>query len=87
MQRLIQLAGGLSSPAILIVLIWCAALLGVAVGPIDYPGQPSAVVLTVVASTVGFGLAFADTATLAQRRTIVEEDAHLCKSFRVSILL
>jgi hypothetical protein len=52
MQRLIQLAGDLSSPAILIVLIWCAALLGVAVGPIDYPGQPSAVVLTVVGSGV-----------------------------------
>jgi hypothetical protein len=53
MQRLVQLAGGLSSPAILIVLIWCAALLGVAVGPIDYPGQPSIVVLTVV----GLGVA------------------------------
>ena len=52
MQRLIQLAGGLSSPAILIVLIWCAALLSVAVGPIDYPGQPSLVVLTVVGSGV-----------------------------------
>lgn len=52
MQRLIQLAGGLSSPAILIVLIWCAALLSVAVGPIDYPGQPSLVVLTVVSSGV-----------------------------------
>jgi hypothetical protein len=48
MQRLIQLAGGLSSPAILIVLIWCVALVSVAIGPIDYPGQPSAVVLTVV---------------------------------------
>ena len=53
MQRLIQLAGGLSSPAILIVLIWCAALLSVAVGPIDYRGQPSIVVLTVV----GLGVA------------------------------
>ena len=30
---------------------------------------------------------FADAAPLAERRTIVEEDAHLCKSFRVSILL
>ena len=36
----------------LIVLIWCAALLSVAVGPIDYPGQPSLVVLTVVGSGV-----------------------------------
>jgi len=56
MQRLIQLAGGLSSPAILIVLIWCAALLSVAVGPIDYPGQPSIVVLTIVGSGVAFFL-------------------------------
>lgn len=52
MQRLIQLAGALSSPAILIVLIWCAALASVAVGPIDYPGQPSRVVLTAVGSGV-----------------------------------
>lgn len=52
MQLLIQLAGALSSPAILIVLIWCAALASVAVGPINYPGQPSRVVLTVVGSGV-----------------------------------
>ncbi len=49
MQRLTRLAGGLSSPAILIVVIWGAALLSVALGPIDYRGQPSVVVLTVVA--------------------------------------
>jgi hypothetical protein len=48
MQRLMQLAVGLSSPAILIVLIWSAALVSVAIGPIDYRGQPSAVVLIVV---------------------------------------
>jgi hypothetical protein len=56
MQRLIQLAGSLSSPAILIVLIWCAALISVAIGPIDYPGQPSIVVLTVVGSGVALFL-------------------------------
>jgi hypothetical protein len=56
MQRLIQLAGVLSSPAILIVLIWCAALISVAVGPIDYSGQPSMVVLAVVGSGIAFFL-------------------------------
>lgn len=50
MQRLTRLAGGLSSPAILIIVIWSVALLSVALGPIDYPGQPSVVVLTVVAA-------------------------------------
>ena len=50
MQRLTQLAGGLSSPAILIVVIWSVALLSVAFGPIDYPGQPSVVVMAVVAA-------------------------------------
>ena len=30
---------------------------------------------------------FANTTALAERWTVVEEDAHLCKSFRVSILL
>ncbi|VIO76721.1 hypothetical protein CI1B_66140 [Bradyrhizobium ivorense] len=48
MQRFVQLAGGLSSPAILIVLIWCVALALVAVGPIDFPGQPSPAVLAIV---------------------------------------
>ncbi|MEH2625608.1 hypothetical protein V1292_003663 [Bradyrhizobium sp. AZCC 1719] len=56
MQRLTQLAGGLSSPAILILVIWCAALFSVAVGPIDYPGQPSIVVLTVVGSGIALFL-------------------------------
>ena len=30
---------------------------------------------------------FADAGPLAQRRPVIEEDAHLCKSFRASILL
>ncbi|MDA9519263.1 hypothetical protein XI06_02595 [Bradyrhizobium sp. CCBAU 11434] len=45
--------GLLASPAILMTVIWLGALLAVAVGPIDYPGQPSAAVVTLVA----FGLA------------------------------
>lgn len=53
MQRFVQLASGLSSPAILIVLVWGVALALVAVGPIDYPGQPSTAVLAIV----GIGLA------------------------------
>lgn len=56
MQRLTRLTGGLSSPAILVVLIWCVALLSVAVGPIDYARQPSAVVLTVVGAGVALFL-------------------------------
>ncbi|QPF82965.1 hypothetical protein IC762_24910 [Bradyrhizobium genosp. L] len=48
MQRFIGLAGGLSSPATLIVVVWGIALALVAVGPIDYPGQPSLAVLAVV---------------------------------------
>lgn len=52
MQRFFQLASNLSSPALLIVVVWFATLIFVAVGPIDYPGQPSLVVLT----TVGTGL-------------------------------
>jgi hypothetical protein len=52
MQPFIKAARGLSSPVILIVAVWCALLLGVAFGPIDYPSQPSASVLALVA----FGL-------------------------------
>lgn len=52
-QRRIPLLGLLASPAILMTVIWLGALLAVAVGPIDYPGQPSAAVVTLVA----FGLA------------------------------
>jgi hypothetical protein len=50
MQPLIKIARSLSSPAILIVAVWCAALTAVAIGPIDYPLQPSAAVLVLVAS-------------------------------------
>jgi hypothetical protein len=49
MQQLIRLAGSLSSPAILIVVVWCAILAAVAIGPIDYPMQPSKVVLAIAA--------------------------------------
>ena len=52
MQQLSRLASGLSSPAILIVVIWCSVLACVAIGPIDYPGQPSSIVLV----TVGAGV-------------------------------
>jgi hypothetical protein len=52
MQQLIRLAGSLSSPAILIVVVWCAALVGVATGPIVYPMQPSPAVLAVVVTGV-----------------------------------
>jgi hypothetical protein len=52
MQRFSRLASGLSSPAILIVVIWCSALACVAIGPIDYPGQPSLAVLVMVAAGV-----------------------------------
>lgn len=52
-QRLMPLVGGLSSPAILMIVIWLVALLAVAAGPIEYPRQPSAAVLMAVA----FGLA------------------------------
>jgi hypothetical protein len=49
MQQVLKMARGLSSPAILIVVVWCATLIGVAAGPIDYPMQPSAPVLVLVA--------------------------------------
>jgi hypothetical protein len=52
MQQFIKIARGLSSPAILIAAIWCATLISVAVGPIDYPLQPSAAVLALVAGGV-----------------------------------
>ncbi|MCK1452496.1 hypothetical protein IVB36_16775 [Bradyrhizobium sp. 35] len=48
-QRLVRLFGALASPAILMTVIWVVALVGVAVGPIEYPGQPSTAVLTLVA--------------------------------------
>jgi len=49
MQRLISSVAQLSSPAILMVVVWIGTLFLVAVGPIDYPGQPSVIVLSVVA--------------------------------------
>jgi len=52
MQRFVRLANGLSSPAILIVLVWGGALALVAVGPIVYPGQPSTAVLAIVGGGV-----------------------------------
>jgi hypothetical protein len=56
MQRLSLLAGGLSSPAILIVVVWCAALASVAIGPLDYPGQPSPIVCGLVGTGLGLFL-------------------------------
>ncbi len=52
MQQMIRLAGTLASPAILIVVVWCWALAGVAIGPIVYPNQPSAVVLVVIVTGI-----------------------------------
>ena len=49
MQQLLKIVRGLSSPAILIAAVWCAMLIAVAIGPIDYPGQPSVAVLVLVA--------------------------------------
>jgi hypothetical protein len=50
MQQFSRLASALSSPAILIVVVWCSVLACVAIGPIDYPGQPSSTVLVMVAA-------------------------------------
>jgi hypothetical protein len=52
MRQIFRSVGTLSSPAILIVVVWCTALMGVAIGPIDYPMQPSPVVLALVAAGV-----------------------------------
>jgi hypothetical protein len=49
MQHSIKIARGLASPAILIAAVWCAALIGVAIGPVEYPLQPSIPVLALVA--------------------------------------
>ena len=57
MQQLVKIARGLSSPAILITVVWCATLIGVAVGPIDFPGQPSVLVLVLVAVGVSLFIA------------------------------
>jgi hypothetical protein len=50
MQPIVKLTRGLSSPAILIVAVWCATLTSVAIGPIDFPLQPSKPVLVLVAA-------------------------------------
>jgi hypothetical protein len=42
-----------SSPVLLIVLVWCVSLVLVAIGPIDYVGQPSFAVLLAVAAGLG----------------------------------
>ncbi len=52
MQQLNKMTRGLSSPAILMALVWSATLIGVAVGPIDCPQQPSVAVLVLVAAGV-----------------------------------
>lgn len=48
MLKFSRLANSFSSPAILIVVIWCLVLACVAIGPIEYPGQPSSTVLMIV---------------------------------------
>jgi hypothetical protein len=52
MQPFIKIARGLSSPAVLIAAVWWATLIGVAVGPVDYPRQSSAALLALVAADV-----------------------------------
>jgi hypothetical protein len=57
MQQLVKITRGLSSPAILIAGVWCATLIGVAFGPIDFPRQPSVAVLVLVAVGVSLFVA------------------------------
>ena len=58
MQQLARLARGLASPAILMVVVWSAASIAVGIGPIDYPMQPTPVVLVLIAAGVSlFSLA------------------------------
>ena len=49
MRQLMRVTRGLSSPAVLMAGIWCVTLVSVAVGPIDFPMQPSVPVLVLVA--------------------------------------
>jgi hypothetical protein len=51
-MQFFRLASGLSSPAILMVVVWCGVLIAVATGPIDYPMQPSPAVLALVATAI-----------------------------------
>jgi hypothetical protein len=57
MQQLFRLASGLSSPAVLIVVVWCVLLIAVATGPIDYSTQPSPAVLMLVAAALSLFIA------------------------------
>jgi hypothetical protein len=57
MQHLVKTARALSSPAILMAGVWCAILIAVAVGPIDFPHQPSVAVLVLVAVGVSLFIA------------------------------
>src|SRR4051794_18654920 len=56
-QLLIKIAPGLSSPAWLLAGVWCVILIAVAVGPIDFPRQPSVPVLVLVAAGVSLFVA------------------------------
>ena len=59
MQQFFRLANGLSSPALLIGIVWGVLLICVAIGPIDYPMQPSPTALVTVAAGVSlFVLAY-----------------------------
>jgi hypothetical protein len=57
MQQFFKLASGLSSPAILIVVLWGMVLACVAIGPIDYPMQPTPAVLALVAAGISLFVA------------------------------
>lgn len=57
MQHLVKTTRALSSPAILLAGVWCAILIAVAVGPIDFPMQPSVAVLVLVAAGVSLFIA------------------------------
>ncbi|MGT2434907.1 hypothetical protein ACU4GH_02555 [Bradyrhizobium betae] len=48
-KRSVKSALSLASPAVLIVIVWSVLLLAVAVGPLDYHGQPSVPVLVLTA--------------------------------------
>jgi hypothetical protein len=52
-----KLTQSLSSPVALIVVVWCAILIGVAVGPIAFPQQPSMAVIVLVAAGVSLFIA------------------------------
>jgi hypothetical protein len=54
-QQLIKITRGLSSPAILMVAVWCATLIGAAIGPVDYPWQPSVPLLVAVGVSLFVG--------------------------------